>query len=75
MYRLATKYDVEHFVHESSPHVKKVNVKEDEDGNVIVNIELDFWYSLWFSKKFQRFLMEKMEPQLLIGVDYYLNIE
>jgi hypothetical protein len=75
MYRLATKRDVEHFVFESSPHVKKVRVNEDEDSNVIINIELDFWYSLFYSKKYQRFLMDKMEPQLLAGVDYYVNIE
>lgn len=74
MFTLVTKYDVEKFVLESSPHVKNVRVNETDNGDINIVIELTWLYHLFFSRSYYRFIINRIEPYLLMGVDYYVTV-
>ncbi len=65
---------MEQLVIESSPHVKNVNVKDEPNGDVHVNIELYFWYGLFFSRSYYRFIMRKFEDEIIMGIDCYITV-
>ncbi len=66
---LATKSDMEMFIHEKSPHVKSVEIDNDNDDNVVyIKIKLQFWYRFFYENTFYKFIVRELEDNKLYGV-------
>ena len=71
---LATVSDVEIFVRDSSPHIKNVRVKVNEDSDFEIFVELHWFYAIFFSRTYLEFIQNKMEDMVMIGVNYYISV-
>lgn len=70
---LATASDIETFIMESSPHVKIIDI-DDENDVCIIRITLTFWYRFFYEKTYYYYITNLIKENKMYGVEYDIVI-
>jgi hypothetical protein len=68
---LATASDIETFIQERSPHVKMVEVYEDDEHeHTVIRITLNFWYRFFYERTFYHYITNLIKENQMYGIEY-----